>query len=196
MPPRKNVLPKTRTPEEWERFFQSIDIRYPTSVRNYALLYLTYVEALRIGETLSLRTGDVDLELMKVHVPTGKTGERIVPVPDDPLLRKSLEQWIAVRRKWNPSTDYLFVTRTGQQMQPSAVRRSMRLYGRRSGIGHVTPHMLRHSAATQMLANGAAPIGVQRVLGHASLRTTLESYAWACDTHAAEAMSKRFGDSH
>ena len=54
-------------------------------------------------------------------------------------------------------------------------------------------HMLRHSAATEMLANGAPPIGVQRVLGHRSLRTTLETYAHACDTHAFEAMAHRFG---
>ena len=53
--------------------------------------------------------------------------------------------------------------------------------------------LLRHSAATEMLANGAPPIGVQRVLGHRSLRTTLETYAHACDTHAAEAMALRFG---
>jgi len=52
--------------------------------------------------------------------------------------------------------------------------------------------MLRHSAATEMLANGAPPIGVQRVLGHRSLRTTLETYAHACDTHAAEAIARRF----
>ncbi len=69
----------------------------------------------------------------------------------------------------------------------------MKLYGKRSGIGHVTPHMLRHAAATEMLANGAPPIGVQRVLGHNSLRTTLETYAHARDTHAAEAMMHRFG---
>jgi integrase/recombinase XerC len=67
----------------------------------------------------------------------------------------------------------------------------MAVYAQRAGIGHTTPHMLRHSAATEMLAAGAPPIGVQRVLGHRSLSTTLTTYAHAADVHAAEAMARR-----
>ena len=147
--------------------------------------------SLRIGETLALRLHDVDLDLLKVHVTRGKTGERIVPPPDDPRLVKTLARWLQIRETW-PASELLFIMRSGEPIRSSAVRRSMALYGVRSGIGHVTPHMLRHSAATEMLANGAPPIGVQRVLGHRTLRTTLETYAHACDTHAAEAMARRF----
>jgi len=60
--------------------------RYPTAARNHALLYLTYLAGLRIGETLALRERDVDLDLLKLHVTRGKTGERIVPLADDPRL--------------------------------------------------------------------------------------------------------------
>ena len=190
-PRRKSVLPKTRTPREWAAFFDCIATRYPTAARNHALLYLTYVTGLRIGETLALRVKDVDLDLLKVHVTQGKTGERMVPLPDDPALARTIARWLQIRETW-PAGDLLFITRSGEPIRSSAVRRSMALYGTRSGIGHVTPHMLRHSAATEMLANGAPPIGVQRVLGHRSLRTTLETYAHACDTHAAEAMARRF----
>ena len=123
----------------------------------------------------------------------GKTGERVIPLRDEPQLRTSLERWLRVRRTWSSASDVLFMTRPGERLSAAAVRRSTELYGQRSGIGHVTPHMLRHSAATEMLANGAPPIGVQGVLGHRSLRTTLETYAHACDTHAAEAMAHRFG---
>jgi len=188
----KNAMPKTRAPEEWTKFFDCIQTRYPTAARNHALLYLTYLAGLRIGESLALRVQDVDLDRLKVHVTRGKTGERVVPLPDDARLAHSVARWVQVRESW-PHDDLLFITRSGEPIRPSAVRRSMDLYGRRSGIGHVTPHMLRHSAATEMLANGAPPIGVQRVLGHRSLRTTLETYAHACDTHAAEAMARRFG---
>jgi len=190
-PRQKSVLPKTRTPQEWTAFFGSIATRYPTAARNHALLYLTYLAGLRIGETLALRVNDVDLDLLKVHVTRGKTGERIVPLPDDPRLVRTLARWLQIRETW-PVSELLFITRSGEPIRSSAVRRSMALYGVRSGIGHVTPHMLRHSAATEMLANGAPPIGVQRILGHRTLRTTLETYAHACDTHAAEAMARRF----
>lgn len=194
MAPRsKNLLPKTKTPEEWAAFFRCIQTRFPTAARNHALLYLTYLAGLRVGETLALRIQDVDLDRLKAHVTRGKTGERVVPLPDDVSLARSMARWLRARETWSPPDDLLFVTRTGEPLRPSAVRRSMELYGARSGIGHVTPHMLRHSAATEMLANGAPPIGVQRVLGHRSLRTTLETYAHACDTHAAEAMGRRFG---
>ncbi len=181
---RKTVLPKTKTPEQWAEFFHCIQTRSPTAARNHALLYLTYLTGLRIGETLALRVQDVDLDRLKVHVTGGKTGERVVPLPDEHALALDLSRWLTIRANW-ANDDLLFTTRTGQPLRPSAVRRSMELYGRRSGIGHVTPHMLGHSAATEMLANGAPPIGVQRVLGHRSLRTTMEIYAHACDTHAA-----------
>jgi len=188
----KSVLPKTRSPEEWARLFGCIQTRYPTQARNDALLRLMYVTGLRVGEALALRVRDFDADLGKVTVTEGKTGQRVVPLPNDVnTLRRSIERWLAFRRSWKPTSDLLFVTATGAPMRTSAVRRTMALYGERSGIGHVTPHMLRHSAASEMFAAGAPPIGVQRVLGHRSLRTTLETYAHASDTHALEAMNLR-----
>jgi integrase/recombinase XerD len=77
MPRRaKSVLPKTRTPEEWARFFDVIDTRYPTQARNHALLLLLYTTGLRVGEGLNLRVRDVDFDLGKVTVIAGKTGQR------------------------------------------------------------------------------------------------------------------------
>jgi site-specific recombinase XerD len=80
MAPRsKSVLPKTRSPEEWEAFFRCMATRYPTGARNHALLYLTYLAGLRIGETLALRLQDVDLDRLKVHV-TRRQPDRAVTV--------------------------------------------------------------------------------------------------------------------
>lgn len=188
----KNRLPKTRSPEEWRRFFKAINTRFPTARRNHALLYLTYLTGMRIGEALYLHVEDVNLGTRRVHVREGKSGERMIPLPDDPALATTLSAWLDVREGWHPDSQLLFVTRTGRPLTSDAVRRSMDLYGRRSGIGHVHPHMLRHSAATEMLANGASLIGVQRVLGHRNLTTTLNVYAHACDIHAVEAMERRF----
>jgi len=188
---RKNVLPKTKTPEEWNALFRSTDTRYDTQKRNLALLRLLYGVGLRVGEGVHLLVKDLDLDLMKVHVREGKSGERIVPLPDDPELMRSLQTWLDVRSRWNPQSDMLFVTKPGKPLSTNAVRESVLLYGERAGIGRVTPHMARHSAATEMLANGASAIGVSRVLGHRSLSTTLNTYAHAADAHAAEAMRRR-----
>lgn len=155
---QRNACPKTKTPEEWTAFFGCINTRHPTGARNHALLYLTYLARLRIGETLSLGVGDVDLDLLKVRVTLGKTGGRVVPLPDDPALARSMARWLSVRESWTAG-EHLFVTRSGEPVSASAVRRSMELYGSRSGIGHATPQMLRHSAATELLANGACHRG-------------------------------------
>lgn len=188
---RKRQLPKTKTPEEWRAFFSAIDTRYDTQKRNAALLRLMYAAGLRVGEAVQLAVKDVDLVLMKVHVRNGKTGERYVPLPDDAQLLRSLESWLEVRGRWSPDVDLLFITKPGRPLSTNAVRESMRVYAERAGIGHASCHQLRHSCATELLANGASPIGVQRILGHRLLTTTLSVYSHAADTHAREAMSRR-----
>lgn len=187
----KHRLPKTKTPEEWQRLFGEINCRYDTQARNHALLYLCYMCGLRIGEALALHPEDVDFIRMRLRVRDGKTGERIVPLPDDEQLRHTIDRWMGIRQVWDPPSPLLFVTKPGKPLHPNAVRDSVRLYGDRAGLGHVTPHMLRHSCATELLAAGASAIGVQRVLGHRSLATTLVTYAHAADSHAAEAMLRR-----
>lgn len=122
----KTAMPKTRAPEEWTKFFSCIQTRHPTATRNHALLYLTYMAGLRIGETLALRVQDVDLDRLKVHVTLGKTGERVVPLPDDARLASTMAQWMQVRESW-PHGDLIFITRSGEPIRPSAVRRSMDL---------------------------------------------------------------------
>jgi len=189
--PRKNTLPKTKTAEEWRAFFKAIETRYDTQKRNAALLRLMYASGLRVGEAVQLSVKDCDLDLMKVHVRAGKTGERVVPLPDDDALVRSLGEWLEVRAMWSPESDRLFVTKPGRSLSTNAVRESMKVYAERAGIGHVSCHQMRHSCATELLANGASPIGVQRVLGHRSLRTTLTVYSHAADTHAQEAMRHR-----
>ncbi len=191
MPERKTRLPKTKSPEQWQAFFDAINVRYDSSKRNFAFFYLLYMTGLRIGEALSLEIGDVELVRMRLHVRDGKSGERWVPLPDNERLRAALEAWAAVRARWNPASELLFVTKSGKPLSANAVRASMDVYAKRAGIGHANPHMLRHSAASELLAHGAPPIGVQRVLGHRRLSTTLNTYAHACDTHAADAMAKR-----
>ena len=150
-----------------------------------------YMSGIRVGECLSLHVEDLDFDRMRLHVREGKTGERAIPLPDNDKLRKTVERWLTFRGGWNPTSPLLFVTRPGGPLTSNAVRESMRLYAARAGVGHASCHMLRHSAATELLAQGASPIGVQRILGHARLSTTLNIYASAADSHAAEAMAKR-----
>jgi integrase/recombinase XerD len=189
---RKTRLPRTKSPEEWAALFAVIDLRYPTAVRNYCMLRLCYTAGLRIGEVLSLHVGDVDIDRMRVRVRQGKSGERMVPLADDPELFRALDKWLLVREEWRVESPLLFVTKAGKGVHANAARSSMRLYAERAGIGRCSPHWLRHGFATELLANGAPPLGVQRCLGHRSLTTTLTTYAHAADVHASQAMARRF----
>ena len=191
MASKRNRLPRTKTPEEWSAFFAAINTRYPTQARNHAALSLMYATGIRVGECLALHVEDLDFDRMRLHVRDGKTGERNIPLPDDDGLKQTMMRWLGIRESWNPVSPLLFLTRPGKALSSNAVRESMSLYAERAGVGHASCHMLRHSAATELLAQGASPIGVQRILGHARLSTTLNIYASAADSHAAEAMAKR-----
>ena len=146
---KKDALPKTKTAEEWAAFFRCIATRYPTAARNHALLYLTYLTGMRIGEALLLEVRDVDLDRFKVRVRQGKTGERVVPLADDSRLHTSLERWIRVREEWSPTSDLLFVTRSGECLSDAAVRRSAVPFKTSRGI-------VMRSACAQIVALAAA----------------------------------------
>lgn len=138
--------------------------------RDAAVLTLLYGCGLRISEALSL-TG--------AHVPcpatlriTGKGGKtRDVPVL--PAVRSAIDAWAAVS-PWSLSPEEpLFRAKRGGALGPRPVQRRMaELRGRLGLPESATPHALRHSFATHLLAAGADLRSIQELLGHASLSTT------------------------
>lgn len=138
------------------------------AIRDRALFMLLYGCGLRIGEALALDvaqapTGDV----MRV---TGKGGkERIVPVL--PAVREAITAWLRARP--GSGSEALFIGARGDRLDPAIARRALRIYRRLAGLPeHATPHALRHSFATHLLAGGADLRAIQTLLGHASLSTT------------------------
>jgi integrase/recombinase XerC len=138
--------------------------------RDAALLTLLYGAGLRISEALSLRRGDVPLGETIMIMGKGRK-ERIVPVL--PLLRDVIEIYAAqIPFSGAPGTP-LFLSRRGKPMSPREAQSLMqRLRGRLGLSERATPHALRHSFATHILAGGGDLRSVQELLGHASLSTT------------------------
>jgi integrase/recombinase XerC len=144
------------------------------AARDRALLLLLYGAGLRIGEALALArgmVGEAPAALGSLIV-TGKGGkQRLVPIL--PVIAAALADYLAVCPHHLGRAEPLFVGVRGKRLQAAVVRRRMRDLRRRAGLPeNATPHALRHSFATHLLAGGADLRVIQELLGHASLSTT------------------------
>ena len=143
-----------------------------TQARDTALFSLLYGSGLRIAEALALNVGDVsglgkDAALRVI----GKGSKpRLVPVL--PVVMQALAEWVT--RHPAPAREApLFVGVRGERLNPGVAQRTLRHFRRLNGLpDHATPHALRHSFATHLLAGGADLRSIQELLGHASLSTT------------------------
>jgi integrase/recombinase XerC len=139
--------------------------------RDEALFALLYGSGLRIAEALALNVGDAPRgEQASLRV-TGKGGkQRVVPVL--PAVCEAIATWL--RHHTDPSpTSALFLGARGDRLNPGVAQRRLRDFRRDRGLPeHTTPHALRHSFATHLLAGGADLRAIQDLLGHASLSTT------------------------
>jgi len=147
---------------------------------------LLLTTGIRIGEACAIRLGDLDLEGRTIRIVGKGSRERQVFLIDDQLLRltrRYLKARAAVTGPaTGPATDRLLTTSRGAPASPDYIRRKLHEAVRGSGIdGKVTPHMLRHTAATQYLECGVDMRFVQRLLGHSSIATT-EIYTHVSDT--------------
>jgi integrase/recombinase XerC len=140
--------------------------------RDIALFSLLYGSGLRIAEALGLDVRDAaTLKTSQTLTVTGKGSKtRIVPVL--PAVRAAIEAWLAVHSGPQPDSP-LFLGARGKRLDPAVAQRVLRTYRRLAGLPeHATPHALRHSFATHLLAGGGDLRSIQDLLGHASLSTT------------------------
>ena len=136
--------------------------------RDTALFTLLYGAGLRIAEALALNVGDVSEGPLRVRGKGRK--ERLVPLL--PAVRAALAEWLRLHPAAAAGAP-LFVGQKGGRLNSGIAQRTMRTYRQGAGLpGHATPHALRHSFATHLLAGGADLRAIQELLGHASLSTT------------------------
>jgi integrase/recombinase XerC len=140
------------------------------AARDWAVLLLLYGAGLRIGEALGL-TGAV-LPLGETLRVTGKRDKtRIVPLLA--AVRSAIETYVALTPYGTAQDQPLFRGARGGPLNPAIIRSSVRAARTRLGLAErTTPHALRHSFATHLLAGGADLRSLQELLGHASLSST------------------------
>jgi integrase/recombinase XerC len=139
-----------------------------TQARDTALFTLLYGCGLRIAEALALDVRDARDAVLRVVGKGGK--ERIVPVLA--VVREAIAAWLALHPDPRPDSP-LFLGVRGRRLDAAVAQRTLRRFRRLQGLPeHATPHALRHSFATHLLAGGADLRSIQDLLGHASLSTT------------------------
>jgi integrase/recombinase XerD len=155
----------------------------PTSIR------LMVSTGLRVGELCKLRINDVapDGSSLRIH---GKGSRDRIAYVTDAALRQELQQHAARRRNANDGCDALFINRHFLPIRPQSIRSSLRKYADDVGLARrVTPHMLRHTAATLLIETGVDIRFVQRLLGHSSIATT-EIYTHVSDEALRSTLEK------
>jgi integrase/recombinase XerC len=175
-PPRqKRTLPKPLAAPAARKLIAAengLDQEPWVAARNAAVLALLYGSGLRISEALGLRRGEApegNDAILRVRGKGGK--ERFVPVL--PVVAQAIADYMRLC-PYRPGPDApLFLGTRGGPLNPRLVQRAMEKL--RSALGlpdTATPHALRHSFATHLLANGGDLRTIQELLGHASLSTT------------------------
>ncbi len=175
-PRAKPPLPHALTPQEAlavaEDIGEATDTAF-TQSRDTALFSLLYGSGLRIAEALALDVGQAPREgatdMLRV---VGKGAKpRIVPVL--PAVRAAIAAWLRHHPAAGDPAAPLFVGVRGERLNPGVAQRTLRVFRQQNGLPeHATPHALRHSFATHLLAEGADLRTIQDLLGHASLSTT------------------------
>lgn len=140
-------------------------------LRDMAILTLLYGAGLRISEALSLNYGDFIGADNFIKIKGKGNKERIVPLL--PIVKENINAYIkAVSQNFNPN-DALFIGARGDRLSPRIIQRQLQKIRNRLGLPNtVTPHALRHSFATHLLAQGTDLRSIQELLGHETLSTT------------------------
>lgn len=174
-PKRPQALPKALTIVEALRLVEQPSETTPMGRRDRAVLETMYATGCRVSELVHLDQNDIDFETSTVFV-TGKGNkQRIIPIGS--FATAAIEKWLPDRlsiRKPGADSGALFLTVRGNRLSRQTVWRVVKRHGTEANIktDRLSPHVLRHSAATHMVEGGADLRTVQEMLGHASLSTT------------------------
>lgn len=188
---RPRRLPRTLSMSRVAQLLRQADPADPHSVRDRAICELLYAAGLRVSELCALHVDDLDLEGRTVRCFGKGRKERMVPVgavacdlaaiylqqrrdvslgaPSGLPRQRGLHGITLAEAR----SGFLFPARSGSRITRGAVDRVVRAAARRAGIqDRVSPHVLRHSFASHLLAGGADLRTIQELLGHRQITTT------------------------
>jgi integrase/recombinase XerD len=187
-PRRPDPFPKALTVDEAIRLVESPHLDSIKGRRDSALLEFLYATGARVSETVGLDLAKIDLE-DRVAIVTGKgSRQRFVPLGGKAVV--AITRWLPDRLELaarGQRGDPLFLNLRGRRLSRQSAFEVVKTAAFRAGIdpAKVSPHVLRHSAATHMVEAGADLRTVQEILGHATISTT-QIYTKVSSAHLVE----------
>lgn len=176
LPSVTKKIVQTLSMEQIKRLLNAVDKVTPLGSKYYCILLLLVDAGLRISELVNIKLADLDLVIGLVKV-TGKgRKERIVPFYK--ITRKELQKYINHLRPQlcTMESPYLFPTTDGDHVSVGSVQQYIRRLARKAGLQGIkcSPHVFRHTFATQATVNEATAFTLKEIMGHESLQTTLK----------------------
>lgn len=172
-PKLRKSLPKCLSKEEVDNLLD-INLITPFDYRNKAMLELLYATGLRISELINLTVNNIDLNNCFIRVVGKGSKERIIPLGEYSMYYLNL--YYEKRKlliKNNINYEELFLNNHGKKMTRQGFFKILKNLLQKKGLNpSISPHMLRHSFATHLLANGADLRSIQEMLGHSDISTT------------------------
>ena len=161
-------LPIILEPEEAQNLLKQPNKRYPTGLRNKAIISLMLHCGLRVSEVADLRPGNINITKGKLRVESGKgSKDRDLAIPE--YLIDLLNSW----RKKRPEGSFFFSTLNGKKLSIRYLQQMVKRYGQKAGINkNISPHTLRHTYATQYYRQTKDIETLRRILGHSDISTT------------------------
>ena len=181
-------LPVALDMEEVRALLHSPNIKTPTGLRNRAILEVMYRAGLRVSEVVGLRPSDIRWESSILEIHQGK-GSKDRNVPFDQETLGWLRAWDTNRHK----SRRFFCTLQGNEMSSRYIQSMVKRLAHKASLQRaqkITPHVLRHTYATELLADGFTIREVQELLGHSSVATT-QIYTHVRPEHLVEKIIRR-----
>jgi integrase/recombinase XerD len=168
-------IPHILSPETVDRLLASPKLEDRFFVRDRALLETLYASGCRASEVAGLRLEDLFLEQHFCKCIGKGSKQRVVPLGNPAI--EALVRYLELQRpalvRTAPEVPWVFVSRGGKALTRAMLWKLVKKYAARVGLADsVSPHTLRHSFATHLLAGGADLRTVQELLGHANIQTT------------------------
>lgn len=179
--------------EEIRTLLNAPDLSFSMQIRNRAIMEVLYASGIRHDELLRLEVYDADLKEGTLFIRKGKgRKQRVVPLGKRATgwLREYLEKVRSRSARLNPKARTLFLDRSGRPISGMAIRAFLQAYRKEAGIEKpVSVHTFRRTCATHLLQQGADIRYVQKLLGHAHLKTT-QQYTKAAPTDIKQTHSR------